>query len=260
MPDLRDLRAAAAYELGELMDGFRRGADAATLRAQYRDVARHLHTVAVACLLVDGDPQKLFLNLVRCAENGRRFLALLRERALELPPASWDLPLQAALAAGDLERAGAVARLSRDTRDAAASEYEDEFLWAAVLQGLARGAPAAEVRPTLARLLEVAPDRRAARAAVVDALLERDATRFAEAFTAAHAEHSAEVEERARSLTTPSWFTPHRFLWLEGLALLRLAERAGVGLDAELPHCPRLARVKMTAGYDGDWAIPTGAA
>lgn len=69
------------------------------------------------------------------------------------------------------------------------------------------------------------------------------------------------TEERARSFTTPATtFAPHRFLWLEGLALLRLGERAGLRVEHELKYCPRLARVPMTARHEGDWAIEIGGA
>ena len=53
-------------------------------------------------------------------------------------------------------------------------------------------------------------------------------------------------------------FAPHRFLWLEGLALLRLGEQAGLHVEGELRFCPRLARVRMLVPYEGDYAIGIG--
>ncbi|MBJ6764554.1 hypothetical protein JGU66_27615 [Myxococcaceae bacterium JPH2] len=74
----------------------------------------------------------------------------------------------------------------------------------------------------------------------------------------ARLEYEAQTETRARSFATPvTSFAPHRFLWLEGLGLLRLAERVGLQLmDTEYRYCPRLSRVPMKARYLGDWAIP----
>ena len=51
----------------------------------------------------------------------------------------------------------------------------------------------------------------------------------------------------------------YRFIWFEGLALLRLAERAGLKVEEPLLYCPPLARVPMKTEYDGDWALPFGA-
>ncbi len=262
MIDLRALRADAARALGEVMDGFRPGASTEELLRQHDAVSLHLHTIAVACLLVDGDAQKLFLNLTRCAENGLLFLKLLRRRALPLPAASKNVPLLAALAAGDFERAAAISVASRDDRDEEGREYETEFLWARALQLLAAPrADAAAVEPILARLVELDPGAYADRAGAVRALLAGDAAAFEEAIAGAALAYEQVTEARARSFTTPvTTFAPHRFVWLEGLALLRLGERAGLRVERELKYCPRLARVPMTAHYDGDWAIELGGA
>jgi hypothetical protein len=260
--DYRAFRADAAHALGDVMDGFRPGAAGAELLRVHDAVSLHFHTIAVACLLVDGDSQKLFLNLTRCAENGLRFLKLLRHRALPLPSASKNTPLLCALAAGDLERAASIAALSRDDRDEAAREYEDEFLWARALQLLAAPRPdAASIEPLLARLVELDPAAYGDRAATVRALLAGDAAAFEEAIAGAALVYAQATEERAKSFTTPvTTFAPHRFVWLEGLALLRLGERAGLRVERELRYCPRLARVPMTARYEGDWAIEIGGA
>jgi hypothetical protein len=258
--DLRSLRADSANVLGELMDRFRRGAPGAELLRQHDTVAVALQTIAAACLLVDGDSQKFFLNLSRCAENGRRFQALLRSRGLDLPAASRNVPLLAALAAGDFALASAIAASARDTRDEAAREYEDEFLMARVFQFLAAPRPdATDIEPLLVRLDELDPAAYGDRTAAIRALLAADAPGFEAAITGAALQYELATEERAKSFATPvTTFAPHRFLWLEGLALLRIGERAGLKVDGDLKFCPRLARLPMTARYEGDWAIEIG--
>ena len=259
MADLRSLRVDAMDALGVVMATFDPGAPAKALLDQLEQVTLGFHTLAAASLLADGNSQKFFLNLTRCAENGRLFLRLLRRRGLPLPRASRNVPLLGALACGDFARAAELADLSRQDHDAAHQEYEHEHLWARALQLLTRDPPAeADVEPVLAALEPLAPDA-VDRIAAVRALLAGDVEAFAQAMVAAARQYEAETEKRAKCFTTPvTTFAPHRFLWLEGLALLRLGERAGLPVELDLRYCPRLARVPMTAHYEGDWAIESG--
>jgi hypothetical protein len=258
MPDLMVLRADAASMLAERMRRFDPGADRDTLLAQVDAIVLDLQIIAAATLLVDGNAQHFLLNLCRAAENGRRLLELLRTRALAPPLARKNGPLVCALAAGHFALASAVSRVS-PTEWRKEEEYEDEFLWARVLQELARqespSLPAVE--HLLAHLEEVGEDTYASRSGVARALLSGDRDAFAENFATARLEYEEETETRASSFATPiTAFAPHRFLWLEGLGLLRLGERAGIQLaDTEYRYCPPLARVPMTLQYNGDWGI-----
>jgi hypothetical protein len=259
MPNLMSLRSDAAAELGKLMERFRPGADRDTLLSQVDTITRELHLIAVATLLVDGNPQGFFLNLCRAAENWRRLHGLLRSRKLAPPPTTKTMPLLAALAAGHLELADALATAPTAER-LEAEEYEDEYLWASILRHLARQtpSPASTVKPLLTRLHQANKKEYGHRCDVALALLAKDGAGFAKAFEKARLDYELNTEKKAASFATPfTPFAPHRFLWLEGLALLRLAERTGFVLeDADYKYCPPLARVPMSAPYAGDWAIP----
>jgi hypothetical protein len=63
--------------------------------------------------------------------------------------------------------------------------------------------------------------------------------------------HGEDVEKRAKLFTTPVMrFAPRRAIWQKGLALLRLAERAGIApWEAHFRYCPPLARLPMTDAY-----------
>ena len=259
MPNLMSLRSDAAGELGKLMERFQPGADRDTLLSHLELIVRDLHIIAVATLLVDGNSQGFFLNLCRAAENWRRLHGLLRSRKLAPPPTTKTVPLLAALAAGHFELAHALAtaptaeRLERE-------EYEDEYLWASILRLLARQPPASTtaVKPLVTQLHKANKKEYGNRCDLVLALLAKDRDTFAEAFEKARLDYELKTEKQAANFASPvTAFAPHRFLWLEGLALLRLAERAGFVLeDADYKYCPPLARVPMTAKYAGDWAIP----
>jgi hypothetical protein len=262
MANLKSLRADAALKLDGLMDTFRPGADRDTLLAHVNDIIQSLHLIAVATLLVDGNPQGFFLNLCRAAENGHRLQELFRARQLTPPPASWNVPLLAALAAGNFDQADAITAASTTTwQHSEVREYEDEFLWAVILQQLTRqkAPPASQVEPLIARLEKLNKKEYGSRCSLARALLAKAPDDFAKAFEAARLDYEIRTEKEAKEFGTPvTSFAPHRFLWLEGLALLRLAERAGLPLDgADYRYCPPLARVPMTAKYADDWAIPS---
>jgi hypothetical protein len=259
MPNLMSLRSDAAAELGRLLERFQPREDRATLLAQLDTIVLDLHTIAVATLLVDGNPQGFFLNLCRAAENWRRLHTLLHSRKLAPPPTTKLTPLLAALAAGHFELADALATAPTSER-LVGEEYEDEFLWATLLRHLARQTPPnmPTVKALLTRLRKANKKEYGHRCDLVLALLARDRDSFAKAFEKARLEYELATEKRAASFTTPvTAFAPHRFLWLEGLALLRLGERAGFALEeTDYRYCPPLARVPMTAKYAGDWTIP----
>ncbi len=258
MANLMALRQDAGGELGVVLGAFQSGAERKELLEYGERILLLLHIIGVATLLVDGAPQGFFLNLCRMAENWRRLTALLISRSLAPPPARKSSGLLAALAAGDFRRADALAAISATPMQP--EDYEDEHLWATILQHLARVVPPppGTVEPLVDRLEALGSEELGSRVPIARALLAKDAKAFEEAFLAARQEYEEITEERAADFTTPvTDFATHRFLWLEGLALLRLGERSGLHLvEQELKFCPALARVPMTATYADDWTIP----
>ncbi len=255
------MRADSAGLLSDLLDQFQAEAPREQLLSQLADLTTHFHLVAVAALLVDGNPEKWCLNLCRLAENGRRIARLLRHRKLAAPPPSaTHTAVLAAIAASALPLARDVAAAANPNWDPDAGEYEDEARWANVFQALAQGAPASLIEQQLAAVEALEPEPYADRAAAVRALGAKDAVAFEKAFVPAHDIHAAAIDERAAAFGTPTTrFAPHRFVWLEGVALLRLAQAAGLPRpQAELRMCPALALAPSKAQYAGDWAIDAG--
>lgn len=110
-------------------------------------------------------------------------------------------------------------------------EYEDDFSWTAVLYALViQGRPEdSTLAERLDRLEVVGAETQAPKLAMVKALLAREGRDFHAAFEAAHAAYEEVTERHAKMNTLPRrGFLPHRYVWVEGLALLRLAERAGL--------------------------------
>lgn len=260
--DLARLRKESADSLDILFDDafpevLADGKDA-ELVGLVHEACVYFHTQGVAALLLDGSPQHFFYPLGCAAENWRRLLLHLRGRGAALPPASDNAPLLGAVAAEYWELARGVCRVSASQR--AEDEYEDEFAWAHLLQefiALPDGMTySTELLQRHERVLtEFQPDR----LEVFQALLSEDRSRFLAAFERVLQQHELETESLTMSTgVSPDDVAPYRFIWFEGLALLRLAERRGLKFKEPLLYCPPLARVPMKRAYDGDWALPFG--
>ncbi|NMO17679.1 immunity 49 family protein [Pyxidicoccus fallax] len=221
-----------------------------------REACVHFHTQGVTTLLLDGSPQYLFYHLGCAAENWRRLLLHLRTREAALPPASDNIPLLGAVAASYWDLARDLCRVSASQRGE--DEYEDEFAWAHLLQEFIALPDGGTFSQDLLRQHErVLAESQADRLEVFRALLAGDRSRFLTALERVLHQHEEETEAQAVRLgTSPDQFVAYRFIWFEGLALLRLAERRGMRIDEPLRYCPPLARIPMKMEYDGDWALP----
>ncbi|MFY0526486.1 hypothetical protein ACN28I_26210 [Archangium gephyra] len=218
-----------------------------TLR-QFETLCLHLHTLAAASLLVEGEPQVFHEELCRAAWQWRRLLQYQHSHGWRPPPASRNMPMLGAILAEHWELARQVAALST-TSWQEGEEYEDDACWAILLQELvlARADGRARMDVLLAKLEQLGGERNEHRCAWSRSLLAPDASARADAFAALLALHGEEIETRARSMTASAEkLAPYRYLWFEGLALLRLSARAGHPLpEGYYKYCPPLARVPM---------------
>lgn len=224
------------------------------------ELCLRFHIIAVAGLLEDGDPQKFFLNLCRAAENWRRFLIHCQKEKWPLPPASKIEPLFGAVVAGSRHIADGIVYNS-NSEWIPGEEYEDEFLYAMLVNAFysTDDLIVENIEKRIDALQDLGVDGYSSRIGVARALRAGDKCRFDEAFTEMLAAHEEITEKRANSVSTPySKFAPYRYVWLEGLAWLKLAERVGVSVSGQYRYCPVLARTPMVETYSFDWALPIG--
>lgn len=202
--------------------------------------------LGICHLLLFGDAERFHRHLTFAAQTRRWFL---RRSVAEknvgdphLARSRWDSAL-CAMAAGDFALALEIGDLEPQVFTPS-GEYEDDFCFFLSLDRLLRGAAAADVERILARFAEVVGDKVPARLDVCRALLERAPDAFESALVARIEEHQAKIDEVREVFSDDATFDPRSRIFVEGLALLKVAERLGITPEArELPLCPSLARV-----------------
>jgi len=209
----------------------------------YEEAAEALRAHAILRLLIDADEAGFSNDLVmsgqarrgylrRCARDGYAdyFLALSRSGSLI-----------DAVAAGDLPLAVEIFRLSPPAFRKG-DEYEDDFHWQRFLGLLLSGAPATELDASL-QALDAAAEGAGAKLDVARALRARDAEAFDGAFRALLAEREAANAEDAARADEEVPVAVGTQVYVEGIAVLKLARHLGIPIEPEYPMCPTLALV-----------------
>ena len=243
MPTLRlYLENARGYALDTAKRYDARAPLEARLEA-FRVYGLALKMVAYARLLLESDVEGFFANLYRVAANGRHLLRMVQEepQGARRIPASNNDGLLAALVT-DPALAGEIATLS--ARERRPPEYEDEFLGAFFLQEAVRprapGEPPAELE-SISHRLEQAWEKETPHATTLRMLARRDWEGFERAFQEWNQEAAVALDRTAEAPGAPWSLGLTRHVWLEGLAVLKLAEHQGCPLaPAVRPKVPGL--------------------
>ncbi len=211
------------------------------LRALFR-------ALGITRLLANGDTEGFYHELMRSGHTRLYFLTRCKAEGCHLPEAAAGRieGLSDALAAGALDLATNIAEASpRDWWED--DEYEDDFTYAHFLHKLLLGADRkAELEPILSRFERAAEGEPTPRLEVCRALATRDQESFDQAFASLIVAREAEIEAAKErfELETETVITD-RSIFVEGLSLLRLAERNGIATKAEYLFCPSLARLAV---------------
>ncbi|AKQ70486.1 hypothetical protein A176_007398 [Myxococcus hansupus] len=213
----------------------------------------YYQAVGICELLLDAEVDGFFHQLIRSAQTRHWVLergAKLNPPPLKLLKASNARGLHAALAANQWELARQLARVSRTTCSDG-TEYEDDFLAAHFLHRYVLDAPQDELRAILDRFEAVLEGGTNPRLDLGRQLLARDAAGCAQAFADLIEERSAKLKKMKREsiYATDSLFVPQSSIYLEGLAWLRILERAEIPTEPEYAFCPSLARQTRYAAF-----------
>ncbi len=166
-----------------------------------------------------------------------------------------------ALAADRADLAGRIIAVSAHRRNAD-FEYEDDYAYVRFLYGLLLGSTE-EDQQAIIDAWSAAADVPSAKYGVCLALLGRDAGAFCVAFEGLLDWRKSELEAEMRSLSRDEMaFAGNRHVYVEGLALLRLADMLGLATEPEYRFCPRETRQPALTPFPDDLypALPPSAA
>jgi hypothetical protein len=225
----------------------------------YEGITTHLRAMGISYLLLDGAADAFYAELTISAQARRHYLARCAKTGysdFHNACSRWGAFFDAlASHAGGL--AADIARLS-PADWLAGDEYEDDYCYARFLHfTIAGGAAPDELEAILVRFEAALEGAASPRLAVCRALLVRDQAAFDTAFDELLLERRAEIaEERAGIAEEDICAALGTYVFVEGLALLRIAEGAGLKTRREYPLCPALARVPLGAAPPADTFPP----
>jgi hypothetical protein len=188
----------------------------------------------VCSFLLNGDPRAFFVNAMQSAGA---YLYWIGKADDQQKVTSEARPFYDAAGCGFWECAEGIARASRTTHHRN-KEYEEDFLFTLFLmKHFFLGAPEEECRSIIARHEAVTEGQDEAHRNVCIALLDRDSGLFDRSVRELLQERAARTEAAIERQVLPeelwSWL---RYFSLEGFALLKLAERAGLAVGREYLH------------------------
>jgi hypothetical protein len=205
----------------------------------YELAAECLRAHAILRILIDANPDKFSSDLVLSGYARRAFLRRCQKTgfwnyygALSRTGSLFD-----AIAGDDLDLAAEIARLS-PAAFRQGDEYEDDFWYQRYVGLLVSGAPEAERLAALGRF-EVA-EANSIRLQLCQALERRDGRAFEEAFEELLRQRTADIETDSAAKEDLATAIGTK-IFIEGVALLKLASRAGLTLAGEYSMCPTMA-------------------
>jgi hypothetical protein len=217
------------------------------------DVSDRFRALAVIVLTAQGDAETFYQHLIRSARSRLRYLERVTS-AHEFNDYHYcsgrHEPLMDAVAAGDWSLAECIVKLS-PSEFRQGCEYEDDYCYAQILSRYIFERPQDEkVSAFLDRLAAYADGQPNARLAVCRALAARDQDAFEKSFADLLDARDLEIEAaKARGQLEEPHIVAQRRVFVEGLAILRLAERRGLRTEREYRYCPSLARVPMRTPF-----------
>jgi hypothetical protein len=219
-----------------------------------KDVQTKLRMLACFRLLKDGKSDSFYHNLIRSGMTRRHYLQrCMAEGALtdHFRGCGRYLALCDSVAAGDFALAKSIVELS-PSEFLKGHEYEDDYCYGRILHGLVTG-NREHIPETLDRFARYLEQTENGRLRVVRALFEQDGTGFEAGFKRLLEDRQLEIAQNiARGEIESIHVIAGRRIFVEGLAILRFAERAGLKTEQEYLFCPSLARVPMIRPFPGE--------
>ena len=254
---LSDYGESLAYDVAFWMQGLLEpGYPVNELGKLSLEVADKLRSLAIIVLLTEAESDLFFHNLIRSGRARNAYLQRLRDGGINddhhQSSGRYESLLDA-IAAGDLELARSIAALS-PVEFRAGHEYEDDYCYAQVLHRFVMIPPGdTEIPPLLERWEGYLDGQPSGRLDVCRALLNAEQGAFDAAFDDLLGEQDRQIaKNKARGQLEEPQVVAQREVFVEGLALLRIAESRGLVTQSDYRYCPALARLAMVQPFPGE--------
>lgn len=220
------------------------------------EVSPKLRAAAIIVLLTKTDIDAFFHNLIRSAKCRVVYLQRLSQAGIlnDHHQASGRVdPFLDAVAAADFATARQIVGLSL-TEWQQGHEYEDDYCYAQILHSLIT-LPRNESRLQVLfeRFEKALSGQSDARLAICKIIAEGNKQDFNQAFEDLLAQRAAQIEsDKTRHQMEDPVVIAERQVYIEGLAILRIADKLGFATQFEYRFCPSIARVDMRKPFPGE--------
>ncbi|MCP3143955.1 immunity 49 family protein [Pyxidicoccus xibeiensis] len=218
--------------------------------------------MGLCALLKEADTEAFAAHLCKAGQARAHLLSLAASGSELLPEflcVSEDVGLSAALAAGDVRTATRLAALS-PREHFAELEYEDDYLFFRVLHLLLLGPEERRLQEkALARWREVVGSDIPPELEVCQALVERSGPDFARAFDELIVDRKRAMKDYRKQVDSDEEIlATEGKVYVDGLAILRIAELRELPTRSAYDLIPRIARVPLGASLPGEdaWRSP----
>jgi hypothetical protein len=217
------------------------------------DLCLHLRALAICLFADDGEVDPFFQWLLHSPLARKHYLATVHSSGIGAPGdarLSFVDPVLDAMASRQWDLAAEIGAMS-SKKWLDGDEYQDDFCYGEFLRNAVARSSLDGALERWRRALEGGADRRLD---VAEAFAARDAAELEASLRALLEETAA----KARTMADPNspsplasnyYFTPNRWVSVEGLALLALAEREGIAVDFELEGCPASLRTESYSPF-----------
>jgi hypothetical protein len=252
---LEDYTDALAYETAFWMAGVLDPQYPITqLGALSLEVSARLRTMAIAVLVSDGRTDSFYHNLIRSGRMRQIYLERCQkeDQLDDHHRASGRVaPLLDTIAAADYALAQQIVALS-PSEFHAGHEYEDDYCYAQIIHRLVTD-KSDGFKDLLRRFETYIQGAANPRLRIAGALVSREQQEFDVSVRDLIVDRDGEIQRaKLRGELEEPHVVAQRRIFVEGLAILRLAERRGLQTEKEYQYCPSIARVPMSRPFPGE--------
>jgi hypothetical protein len=253
MDDLTDIASELVTYLNFFIGATKRSTSPQEIAPAADSVCAYYQGVGICELLLDAEVDTFFHHMIRSGRSRRWLLQKARGQATyqhKVLKASNTRGFFGALVANDWTLAAEIAELSARGWNERI-EYEDDFFYAHFLHRFVVGDDKDALRGILAEYARALDGDEPASFRLCNGLCTADEEQSLAAFADLIDDRRKKLDQMRQTslLATDDLFVPFSSVYVEGLAWLRLLERAGVHTLVDYMFCPALARAQTYAPY-----------